>query len=351
MNPLTHEGQFSEHLSSDDLLQMYWYMLLSRRVDERAWVLHRQGKIPFHISGIGHEALQVAAAFALNRGVDYTYPYYRDLAFVLTIGYTPLEFMLGLFGKEGEPSSGGRQMPSHWSHRDINIVTQSAVVATQVPQAAGTAFAINYRLKQGLQDPSDTSQPRLAMCSLGEGSTTQGEWHEGLNWAGVHQLPFICIVENNNYAISVPYEKQSAVSVAERAESYGVTGIQVDGTDPIKMYEVMKAAVERAYSGQGPTCIEAKCHRLVPHSSDDDDRTYRSKEELQAIKEFDPVPNFRKRLLDDGILTEALDNEYEDKAKQIVNDAHRTAEAAPYPNPADHLSASHTFAPDSQGDF
>lgn len=351
MNMLTREGQYSEKLTSEDLLQMYWHMLLSRRVDERAWVLHRQGKIPFHISCIGHEALQVAAAFAINRGVDYTYPYYRDLAFVLTCGVTPLDFMLGLFGKEGEPSSGARQMPSHWSSKEKNIVTQSSVVATQVPHAAGTAFAIKYRINQGLQERDDDTQARLAMCSLGEGSTTQGEWHEGLNWAGVHQLPFICIVENNNYAISVPYEKQAAMSVAKRAEAYGIRGIQVDGTDPIKMYEVMKDAVERAYSGEGPTCIEAKCHRLVPHSSDDDDRTYRSKEELQAIKQFDPVPNFRNRLLEEGILTEEIENNYEDEIKQIVNDAHRTAEAAPYPDPAEHLSVHHTFAPDSRGDF
>ncbi len=351
MTTLTREGQYSEQLSTDDLLQMYRYMLLSRRVDERAWVLHRQGKIPFHISSIGHEALQIGAAFAINRGVDYSYPYYRDLAFVLTCGYTALDFMLGLFGKEGEPSSGGRQMPSHWSRKNLNIVTQSAVVATQVPEAAGTAFAIKYRLEQGLQEHGDETQARLAMCSLGEGSTTQGEWHEGLNWAGVHQLPFICIVENNNYAISVPYEKQAAMTVAQRAEAYGVKGVQVDGTDPIKMYEVMKEAVERAYNGEGPTCIEAKCHRLVPHSSDDDDRTYRSKEELQAIKQYDPLPNFRERLLEDGILTEDIDTQYEDEIKQIVNDAHRTAEAAPYPDPAEHLSAEHTFAPDSRGDF
>ncbi|MGJ3240264.1 MAG: thiamine pyrophosphate-dependent dehydrogenase E1 component subunit alpha [Anaerolineae bacterium] len=351
MNMLTPIGQYTKQLSADDLLKMYWQMLLSRRVDERAWVLHRQGKIPFHISCIGHEALQVAAAFAINAGVDYTYPYYRDLAFVLACGYTPLDFMLGLFGKEGEPSSGARQMPSHWSRKNLNIVTQSSVVATQVPHAAGSAFAIKYRLSQGLQASDDDTQPRLALCSLGEGSTTQGEWHEGLNWAGVHQLPFICIVENNSYAISVPYDKQASRSVAERAESYGVRGVQVDGTDPLQMYEVVKAAVEHAYAGEGPTCIEAKCHRLVPHSSDDDDRTYRSKEELQAIKEFDPVPNFRERLLAEGILTEALNDEYEDRAKDIVNQAHRTAEAAPYANPADHLSASHTFAPDSRGDF
>lgn len=344
-------GQYSDQLTSEDLLQIYWYMLLARRLDERAWVLHRQGKIPFHISGIGHEALQVAAAYAMNRGIDYSFPYYRDLAFVLTMGVTPTDFMMSLWGKEGELSSGGRQMPSHWSSREHNIVTQSSVVATQVPHAAGAAFGVKYRIAQGLQDRQDTSQPRLAVCSLGEGSTSQGEWHEGLNWAGVHQLPFICIVENNDYAISVPYEKQAAMTVAERAEAYGVRGISVDGLDPLKMYDVMREAVERAYAGDGPTCIEAKCHRLVPHSSDDDDRTYRSKEELAEIKKSDPVPAFQQRLMEQGILTEARNDEYEAKAKEIVNAAHRSAENAPYPDPAEHLAPSLTFAPDSQGDF
>jgi 2-oxoisovalerate dehydrogenase E1 component alpha subunit len=350
MTSLTREGQYSAQLTEEKLLEFYWHMLLARRVDERAWVLHRQGKIPFHISGIGHEALQVAMAMAVNRGIDYAYPYYRDLAVVLTLGFTPTEFMLGLFGKEGEPNSGGRQMPSHWSLRRARIVTQSSPVAVQVPQAAGTAFAIKYRIKQGLQAANDNTQARLAFCSLGEGSTSQGEWHEGMNWAGVHQLPFICIVENNDYAISVPYQKQASRSVAVRAQSYGVHGVTVDGTDPIKMYEVMKEAVERAYAGEGATCIEAKCHRLVPHSSDDDDRTYRSSEELQSIKQFDPLPLFRDRLMQEGVLTDAIDKDYEDKIKQMVNEAHRTAEAAPYPDPAQHLSYSHTFAPDSLGD-
>lgn len=343
------EGAFPADLTPENLLEFYWYMLLSRRVDERAWVLHRQGKIAFHISAIGHEALQVAAAFAINRGVDFAFPYYRDLAMCLVLGMTPEEFMIGLWGKEGEVSSGGRQMPSHWSKRSVGIVTQSSPVATQVPQAAGSAFGIKYRMQQGLQDRNDDTMPRLAICSLGEGSTSQGEWHEGLTWAGVHDLPFICIVENNDYAISVPYEKQASRSVAERASAYGVHGVTVDGTDPIAMYEVMREAVDRAYNGEGATCIEAKCHRLVPHSSDDDDRSYRSSEELTEMKLHDPLPNFRKYLMGEGILTEAIDDEYNVKAKEIVNAAHKAAEAAPYPNPEDHLSYMHTFAP-SEGE-
>ncbi len=338
-------GHYAAQLSVDDLLEFYWFMLLSRRLDERTWAMHRQGKIAFHVSAIGHEALQVAAAFAINRGVDYVYPYYRDLGMVLTIGMTPKEFMLSLFGKEGETSSGARQMPSHWSSKAKRMVTQSSVVAVQVPQAAGTAFGIQYRQKVGLQDPHDPTQARLALCTLGEGSTSQGEWHEGMNWAGVHQLPFICIVENNDYAISVPYDKQAKKTVAERAEAYGVHGVTVDGTDPLAMYDVMREAVERAYNGEGSTCIEAKCVRLVPHSSDDDDRTYRSPEELKAIKEGDPLPRFRAYLLEHNILTEEIDAEYEAKIKQMINEAQKAAEAAPYPDPSKHLDYMHTFAP------
>jgi 2-oxoisovalerate dehydrogenase E1 component alpha subunit len=333
---LTHERR-STQLSTAELLDLYWYMLLSRRLDERAWVLHRQGKIAFHVSAIGHEACQVAAAFALNRGVDFVYPYYRDLALCLTIGVTPADFMLSLFGKAGETSSGGRQMPSHWSNKSLRIVTQSASVATQVPQAAGSAFAIQYRQKLGLVQRDDATQPRVALTCLGEGSTSQGEWYEGMNWAGVHQLPFICLVQNNHYAISVPFEKQSHVpNVADRASAYGIKGVIVDGNDVLASYDVMKDAVERAYNGEGPSLIEAKTYRVVPHSSDDDDRSYRSREEVEEWKKKDPITRYQAHLLAEGILTEALIADYETRATTMVDEAHRAAEAAPYP-PADAL--------------
>jgi 2-oxoisovalerate dehydrogenase E1 component alpha subunit len=329
----------SAALDEQTLLDMFWTMLLSRRLDERAWMLHRQGKIAFHISGMGHEATQVAAAFALNRGVDYVHPYYRDLALVLALGVTPADFMMSLLSKKNEYSSKAKQMPSHFSYRPKHILSHSSPVATQVPQAAGVAFALKYKQQLGLADPDDATQPRLVLTSLGEGSTSQGEWHEGMNWAGVHKLPFICLVENNLYAISVRVEEQMAVShVADRAGAYGVYGVWADGNDVLAMYDVMHAAVQRAYTGQGPTLIEAKTYRPVPHSSDDDDRSYRSREEVEAWKQKDPIMRFRAVLMERGILTSALLDDYEARAKAEINAAQAAAESAPDPDPEETLS-------------
>jgi 2-oxoisovalerate dehydrogenase E1 component alpha subunit len=327
------------NLNETTLLEMYWAMLLSRRLDERCWVLHRQGKVVFHISAIGHEATQVGAAFAINRGVDYVHPYYRDLAMCIAIGITPLDFMLGLFAKTGDPFSGGRQMPSHFSSKRLNIISGSSPVASQVPQAAGLAFAIKYRQANGLADGSDpVSQPRLALTALGEGSTSQGDWHEGLNWAGVQRLPLICLVENNIYAISVPMESQMAVTnVADRASAYGIPGIVVDGNDVLAVYKVVKEAAERAYNGEGATLIEAKTYRLTPHSSDDDDRSYRTRDEVEDWKRKEPLLRFQHYLQEEGVLTQAMIDDYEARARSEVDTAQKTAEEAPSPAPEDAL--------------
>jgi 2-oxoisovalerate dehydrogenase E1 component alpha subunit len=323
-------------LDEQTLLEMFWIMLLSRRLDERAWALHRQGKIHFHISGMGHEAAQVGAAFAINRGVDYVHPYYRDLALSLAIGISPTDFMMSLFARKGEYSSGARQMPSHFSSREKHIISGSSPVATQVPQAAGLAFAIKYRQKCGLVDPNDAAQPRLALTCLGEGSTSQGEWHEGMNWAGVHKLPFICLVQNNIYAISVPLESQMAVAnVADRASAYGVPGVVVDGNDVLAAYEAVAEAVQRAYSGEGATLIEAKTYRPVPHSSDDDDRSYRTREEVAAWKKKDPILRFQNYLVQETILNDDLLHDYESRARAEVDRAQQEAEAAPLPDAED----------------
>jgi 2-oxoisovalerate dehydrogenase E1 component alpha subunit len=309
-------------LPADLLLDMYVAMLRARRLDERCWILHRQGKIAFHISGMGHEAAQVGLAFAMRRGEDHCLPYYRDMALVLACGISPLDVMLGVFGKQGDPSSGGRQMPEHYAHKAHNIYSVSSPVATQVPQAAGVALA--EKLRGG---------DRVAVTCLGEGSTNQGDFHEALTWAGVHRLPLIVVVQNNEYAISVPLDKQMAITrVSDRALAYGVRGVTVDGLDPIATYQAAQEAIDLARAGDGATLLEVRVVRLTPHSSDDDDSTYRSKEDKAALKISDPLPKYRGRLMDAGILTQQHDRALDEQIVDEVNHAHQAAEAAPYPN-------------------
>jgi len=296
-------------------------MLLSRRLDERAWVLHRQGKIAFHISGIGHEAAQVGAAFALKRGYDWVTPYYRDLALMVSLGLTSEEFMLSLMGKAGEPGSGSRQMPSHFGLRRVNAVSHSAPVATQAVHAAGIGLAIKIK-----------KEKKVVLTTFGEGSTSQGEWYEAVNWAAVHHLPVIFLVQNNQYAISVPPEMQMAVkSSADKACGLGLPGQMIDGTDVFLVYEIISGLVDAARNGNGPALVEAKMYRITPHSSDDDDRTYRSREEVEENKKFDPLLITQKRLMDEGIYSEKDLEDLDKKAKQMVTDAVKIAEDAPYP--------------------
>jgi 2-oxoisovalerate dehydrogenase E1 component alpha subunit len=301
---------------------MFWFMLLARRLDERAWVLHRQGKIAFHISGIGHEAAQVGMACALEKGVDWVVPYYRDLALMLALGMTPKEFVLGLMGKKEDPSSGGRQMPNHWSLRRANVVSQSSPVATQTTHAAGIGLGIKMK-----------GEEAVVLTTVGEGSTAQGEWYEGVNWAAIHRLPVIFVVENNSYAISVPESQQMAVeNVADKAEGLGLPGVLVDGLDPEAVFSEVQEAAERARAGEGPTLIETKVMRMTPHSSDDDDRSYRPREEIEEMKARDPLKKFRRRLLEVGMLGEETAQELDEKAKAQVDEAVKAGESAPYPD-------------------
>jgi len=308
-------------LSDEQVLEMYWNILLARRLDERMWILHRQHQVAFHISGIGHEATQVGAAFTLKKGYDWTHLYYRDIALALTIGMTPRDMMLSLYGKQGDPASGGRQMPSHFGNRQLKIVTGSSPVATQIPQASGIAFAIKYK-----------GTDEVVLTSFGEGSTSEGDFHEALNWAGIFKLPVIFLCENNQYAISEPTAKEMPVkNVADRAVAYGMPGVIVDGNDALEMYRVVRDAVERARRGEGATLVEAKTYRPVPHSSDDDDRTYRSREEVEGWKKKDPVLLMRRYLESVGLMDDARAQEYEARAKQAVDDANEFARNAPYP--------------------
>lgn len=323
-------GQLNLHqslgLSDERVLEMYTYMCKARKFDERSLLLQRAGKIAFHVSGIGQEAAQVAAAFALDRERDYFLPYYRDYAFVLSVGMTLRELMLSVFAKAEDPNSGGRQMPGHFGHRKLRIVTGSSPVTTQVPHAVGFALASKMKGEQA-----------VSFATFGEGSSNQGDFHEGCNFAGVHKLPVIFMCENNQYAISVPLHKQVGGKISDRALGYGFPGVSVDGTNPLEVYRVVKEARERAIRGEGPTLIEAVMYRLSPHSTSDDDLLYRTKEEVDYHRERDGLPKFKQYLINCGLWDEDRDAKLlEDIKAEIVAET-AYADNAPYPLAEDTL--------------
>lgn len=319
-NTLRHEEL---GLTNETVLDMYRTMLLARKIDERMWLLNRAGKIPFVVSCQGQEAAQVGAAFALDRDKDYILPYYRDMGVVLTFGMTAKELMLSAFAKAEDPNSGGRQMPGHFGQKKNRIVTGSSPVTTQVPHAVGIALA-------GRLDGNDL----VTFVTFGEGSSNQGDFHEGANFAGVHKLPVIFMCENNKYAISIPVEKQLACkNVSDRAIGYGMPGYTVDGNDPLEVYRVVKEAADRARRGEGPTLIETVCYRLTAHSSDDDDLVYRTKEEVTEAKKRDPLHTFALYLREAGILTDETEQQLLDEITTIINEATEYAEQAPYAEP------------------
>jgi 2-oxoisovalerate dehydrogenase E1 component alpha subunit len=332
-------GQLTKHrqlgLTDEQAIEMYTYMLKARMFDERGFVLQRSGKIAFHVSGIGQETAQVGAAMALQRGNDYFLPYYRDYAFVLSAGMSLTELMLSVFAKAEDPNSGGRQMPGHFSSKRLNIVTGSSPVTTQVPHAVG--FALAAKLKR---------QSFVSFVTFGDGSSNQGDFHEGCNFAGVNKLPVIFMCENNQYAISIPLHKQTAGSIAERAAGYGFPGVKVDGRDPLEVYRVVKEARERALRGEGPTLIEAVMYRISPHSTSDNDLLYRTKEEVEENRAKDGLPRYRQYLLDCGIWTEEQDAELVASIKKELTEATNYAEQAPFPKPEDTLK--HVYAEEGE---
>lgn len=310
-------------LTGEDVLKMYETMLLARRLDERMWLLNRAGKIPFVISCQGQEAAQVGAAFALDHEKDYIAPYYRDMGVVLHFGMTARDLMLSAFAKAEDPNSGGRQMPGHFGQRKNRILTGSSPVTTQVPHAVGVALA-------GKMQKEDF----ITFVTLGEGSSNQGDFHEGANFAGVHKLPVIIMVENNQYAISVPVERQlGCAKVSDRAIGYGMPGVTVDGKNPLEVYKVVKEAADRARRGEGPSLIETVTYRLTAHSSDDDHRQYRTAEDIEEGRAKDPLLLFENYLKETGTASEEDLQLLNEKIADIVNDATDYAEAAPYAAP------------------
>ena len=314
-------------LTPADLYEMFRTMLIARAFDERTWILVRQGRIPFTVGGHGHEGAQVAAAKTLVPGRDWVLPYYRDLGVVLTLGMTVEEAMLSEFSKAADPNSGGRQMPKHWSCRRLRIVTQSSVLATHLPHACGLAWAMRLKGEEG-----------IVWASFGEGSTSKGDFHEALNFAGIHKLPVVFFCENNLYAISVPFERQSSVPrVSDRAAAYGIRGVSVDGNDVFEVYEASKEAASRALAGEGPTLIEARTYRYNPHTSNDDDRRYRNPEEVEEWKRVDPIPRFAAYMKEHGLLTDDEEQAAREEAERRVREAVKAAEASPDPDPASYV--------------
>jgi 2-oxoisovalerate dehydrogenase E1 component alpha subunit len=288
------------------------------------WILNRAGKIPFVISGQGHEGAQVGLAFALRKGHDWMVPYYRSVASLITFGMSPREIMLAQFARGVDPSSGGRQMPGHYGIKDRNILSVSSPVATQLLHATGIAWAAKLRKTE-----------QVVITYIGEGSSNQGDFHEGLNFAGIHKLPVIYVVENNGYAISVPMALQSAVEdIAIRGAGYNMPGVIVDGADVLACYRAGKTAIDRARAGEGPTLIEAKVSRLTAHSSDDQQTKYRTAEELESEKGKDPLPIFRDQLRAAGFLDEEGEAAILAESRKVVEDATDWAESQPDPDPA-----------------
>ncbi len=311
-------------LSDDELVEMYRLVALARAVDERMWILNRAGRIPFVISGQGHEGAQVAMAWPLRKGHDWIAPFYRSIATCLTFGMSARDIMTAQYATANDPSSGGRQMPGHYGSHEHNLVSVSSPVATQLLHAVGIALAAKIR-RSG----------QVAVTIMGEGSSNQGDVHEGLNFAAIHKLPFVFVVENNGYAISVPMNRQVAgSSVWERAAGYGIPGVAVDGSDVLACYTAAKEAIDRARAGEGPSLIEARVTRLTAHSSDDQQTKYRSEDELAAEKARDPLPRFREQLQAAGILTDEILGRLATDITAAVTDATDYAEAQPDPDPA-----------------
>ncbi len=311
-------------LSDDELVEMYRLVALARAVDERMWILNRAGRIPFVISGQGHEGAQVAMAWPLQKGHDWIAPFYRSIATCLTFGMSARDIMTAQYATANDPSSGGRQLPGHYGSHEHNLVSVSSPVATQLLHAVGIALAAKIR-RSG----------QVAVTIMGEGSSNQGDVHEGLNFAAIHKLPFVFIVENNGYAISVPMNRQVAgSSVWERAAGYGIPGVVVDGSNVLACYKAAKEAIDRARAGDGPTLIEAKVTRLTAHSSDDQQTKYRSEDELAAEKARDPLPRFREQLQAAGILTDEILGKLATEITAAVTDATDYAEAQPDPDPS-----------------
>ncbi|MCA1624745.1 MAG: dehydrogenase E1 component subunit alpha/beta [Acidobacteria bacterium] len=335
-------------LDTETLIGIYRTMYTSRRVDDKEIQLKGQNKIFFQISGAGHEAILTAAGMAMKSGYDWFYPYYRDRALMLQLGMTPLEMLLSAVGAETDPNSHGRQMPSHWGSVKLNVPSQSSPTGTQLLQAVGAAEA-TYRgsLVKEMQDKIlGFKGDEVVYVSIGDGTSSEGEFWEALNTACNLKLPVIFLIEDNGYAISVPVHVQTAGGdVSKLVEGFPNLYIQrCDGTNALESYETFKRAVEHCRARNGAAFIHAKVTRPYSHSLSDDEKLYRPEEERQKDAEIDPLKTYAEFLMSDGI---ASSEDLESLRKQIdadVNEAADIALTTPQPSPESALR--NVFSPD-----
>jgi 2-oxoisovalerate dehydrogenase E1 component len=335
-------------LDRDAMLKMYRLMYLSRRIDDKEIQLKGQNKIYFQISGAGHEAVLVAAGFAMKSAYDWFYPYYRDRALCLALGMTPTEMLMEATGAADDPNSGGRQMPSHWGHKKLNIVTQSSPTGTQFLQAVGCAEAA-YRAEQISNPPSlveGYEKDSIVYVSAGEGTTSEGEFFESLNTACNLKLPVLYLIEDNGYAISVPVEVQTAGGSISKL----VTGFpnlfieEVDGCDLLASYEVLQRAVAYCRERRGPALVHAHVIRPYSHSLSDDEKLYRPSNERESEAERDPTRTFGTYLINEGLANE---EELKRLSAEVDEEVNRAAdEAVAAPKPARERALLYIYSPD-----
>jgi 2-oxoisovalerate dehydrogenase E1 component alpha subunit len=313
--------------TKEEYLQLHRWMCMAKALDDRMHILVKQGRAPFVGSSRGHEGIQVASTAALGPD-DWLVPHYRGLANAIVRGLTMKEWMLAVFAKAGDPLSAGRNIPGGcYSYHRLKIAPVSQVVASWVPKAAGIAYAAKLR-----------GEGTVTLCTFGDGATSQGAFHEGVNFAAVHRLPIVFVCENNGYAISVPIRLQMQnPNVADRAAGYGMAGVTVDGTDVPASFAACREAVARARRGEGPTLVDAKIWRLNSHTSEDNQIKYRGEEEVAEAAQHDPIARFNAWLIERGWLTAdeaaGLQKRFDEEASEAAD----WAEQQPDPLPEDAL--------------
>jgi 2-oxoisovalerate dehydrogenase E1 component len=338
----------SARLEKPDLLDLYRLMLLARRIDDKEIQLKRQNKIFFQISGAGHEAVLAAASKIFRPSYDWFYTYYRDRALCLGLGMTATEQLLSAVGAAADPNSGGRQMPSHWGHRELNIVSASSPTGTQFLQAVGCAEAwLRYSRITGIEDKDQLIHgDEVVLCTTGDGTTSEGEFWEALNTATNLKLPVVFLVEDNGYAISVPVEVNTpGGSISKLLTGFpGLLIQEVDGCDPLASYDVLARAVDYARARKGPALVHAHVIRPYSHSLSDDEVHYRTPLERQSDAERDPVLRFPKHLLEQGVASQA---ELDAVARRVEEEVQVAAEVAlASPQPGAETVYQYVYSPD-----